>query len=84
MRMYDLIEKKRDGQELSEAEIRWLISGYVAGDIPDYQMSAMLMAIYFRGMNDRETAILKVVADIDTIICHPLTLPGINPKANSP
>lgn len=58
MRMYDLIEKKRDGQELSEAEIRWLISGYVAGDIPDYQMSAMLMAIYFRGMNDRETWIM--------------------------
>lgn len=58
MRMYDLIEKKRNGGELSEAEIRWLISGYVAGDIPDYQMSAMLMAIYFRGMNDRETWIM--------------------------
>lgn len=58
MRMYDLIEKKRNGGELSEAEIRWLISGYVAGDIPDYQMSAMLMAIYFRGMNDSETWIM--------------------------
>lgn len=58
MRMYDLIEKKRDGGELSEAEIRWLISGYVSGDIPDYQMSAMLMAIYFRGMSDRETTVM--------------------------
>lgn len=58
MRMYDLIEKKRNGGELSEAEIRWLISGYVSGDIPDYQMSAMLMAIYFRGMSDQETWIM--------------------------
>ncbi|MFS6555180.1 hypothetical protein VPJ68_06770, partial [Parabacteroides distasonis] len=56
--MYDLIKKKRDGGELSEAEIRWLISGYVAGDIPDYQMSAMLMAIYFRGMSDHETLVM--------------------------
>ncbi len=55
MRMYDLISKKRNGGELSEAEIKFMIEGYVDGSIPDYQMSAMLMAIYFNGMTDAET-----------------------------
>ncbi|MDO4344598.1 MAG: pyrimidine-nucleoside phosphorylase [Eubacteriales bacterium] len=58
MRMYDLIEKKRNGGELSEEEIRWMIGQYVENVIPDYQMSAMLMAIYFRGMTDRETSVM--------------------------
>lgn len=58
MRMYDLIMEKRNGGLLSEEEIRYMIDGYVKGEIPDYQMSAMLMAIYFQGMNDKETAIL--------------------------
>lgn len=56
MRMYDLIEKKRGGQELSEGEIRWMIGGYAKDTIPDYQMAAMLMAICFQGMSDAETA----------------------------
>ncbi len=58
MRMYDLIEKKRNGGELSAEEIRWMLSGYVSGKIPDYQMSAMLMAIFFRGMTDEETSVM--------------------------
>ncbi|MBE5992092.1 MAG: pyrimidine-nucleoside phosphorylase [Paenibacillaceae bacterium] len=58
MRMYDLIAKKRNGETLTEEEIRSMIDGYVMGEIPDYQMSAMLMAIYFKGMSDTETAIL--------------------------
>lgn len=58
MRMYDLIAKKRNGEILTEEEIRAMIEGYVTGEIPDYQMSAMLMAIYLKGMNDEETAIL--------------------------
>lgn len=58
MRMYDIIMKKRNGTILSEDEIRYMIQEYVAGNIPDYQMSAMLMAIYFRGMTDEETTIL--------------------------
>ena len=55
MLMTDLIAKKRDGGELSTEEIRFMIDGYVRGEIADYQMSAMCMAILFRGMSDRET-----------------------------
>jgi len=55
MLMTDLIAKKRDGGELSTEEIYFMIEGYVRGTIADYQMSAMCMAIYFRGMTDRET-----------------------------
>lgn len=55
MRMYDIIEKKKHGLELSREEIFEMIDAYVAGNIPDYQVSALLMAIYFRGMSDRET-----------------------------
>lgn len=60
MRAVDLIHAKRDGQELSEQEIRFLIQGYVAGSIPDYQMSAWAMAVFFRGMTDAETAALTM------------------------
>jgi pyrimidine-nucleoside phosphorylase len=55
MLMSDLILKKRDGGELSTEEIDWMIRGYTDDEIPDYQMSAMCMAIYFIGMTDRET-----------------------------
>lgn len=58
MRMYDLIHKKRDGYELSDEEIKYMVAGYVADQIPDYQMSAMLMAIYFQSMTDREISVL--------------------------
>lgn len=60
MRMYDVIKKKRDGGKLSEAEINWFIDGYVKGKIPDYQASALLMAIYFQGMDLEETAALTM------------------------
>lgn len=60
MRMYDLIVKKREQGELSSDEIHFMIEGYVLGTIPDYQMSAMLMAIFLRGMTDQETAALTL------------------------
>ncbi len=60
MRMYDIIKKKRDGFELTEEEIRFVVQGYTRGEIPDYQMAAFLMAVYFRGMNERETYDLTI------------------------
>jgi pyrimidine-nucleoside phosphorylase/thymidine phosphorylase len=58
MRTVDLIHRKRDGEELSAEEIRHLIDGYTRGDIPDYQISAFLMAVFFAGMTDREVSAL--------------------------
>ena len=55
MRMYDIIQKKRDGFPLENSEIEFLIKGYVNGEIPDYQISALMMAIFFNGMNKEET-----------------------------
>ncbi len=56
MRVYDIIKKKRDGKELSAAEIKYFIEGYAKGEIPDYQAAAFCMAVYFKGMTERETA----------------------------
>ena len=58
MRMVDLIEKKRDGLALTDEEIRFVIDGFTNGSIPDYQMSAFAMAVFFKGMTDHETAVL--------------------------
>ncbi len=58
MRMVDLIEKKRDGGVLSDEEIRFIIDGFTKGEIPDYQMSAWAMAVFYKGMTDHETAVL--------------------------
>lgn len=60
MRMVDIIEKKRDGQALTQAEIKWFVEGYTKGEIPDYQASALCMAIYFQDMNQTERAELTM------------------------
>ncbi|MCM1180089.1 MAG: pyrimidine-nucleoside phosphorylase [Clostridium sp.] len=60
MNTYDLIMKKRDGHVLEEMEIRYLVEGYTKGEIPDYQMAAFLMAVYFKGMNHEETTQLTM------------------------
>lgn len=54
MRMVDLIAKKRDGQSLSKEEVEWIVTGYTNGEIPDYQMSALTMAIFYQDMIDQE------------------------------
>jgi pyrimidine-nucleoside phosphorylase len=64
MRMVDLIETKRDGGELSTAQINWFITQYTQDNIPDYQVSALLMAIYLRGMNRRE------IVDLTLAMAH--------------
>lgn len=69
MRMYDLIEKKRDGKPLTQEEIQYFINGYTTDEIPDYQVSALLMAIYFQDMSADERAMLTsaMVNSGDTI-----------------
>ncbi|MBW7460541.1 pyrimidine-nucleoside phosphorylase, partial [Paenibacillus sepulcri] len=60
MRTVDLIRKKRGGGSLTAGELSFLIEGYCQGDIPDYQMSAWAMAVFFRGMTAEETAELTL------------------------
>lgn len=60
MRMYDIIMKKRNGESLSKEEICFFIEGYTKGEIPDYQVSALMMAVYFQGMNEEETLALTM------------------------
>ena len=60
MLMTELIAKKRDGGALTTGEIEWFVRGYTAGEIPDYQVSALLMAMYFRGLTHEETAALSM------------------------
>lgn len=83
MRAVDLIQKKRDGLELSTQEIEWLISGYANGSIPDYQMSAFAMAVYFKGMSTRGTKDLTMcmVATGDQIDLS--AIPGVKTDKHS-
>jgi len=69
MNAYELIIKKRNGEELSREELSYLVKNYVGGSVPDYQMSAFLMAVYFRGMTERETLFLteEMIASGDTL-----------------
>ncbi|MEG1316700.1 MAG: hypothetical protein RSC86_04915, partial [Oscillospiraceae bacterium] len=69
MNTVELITKKRDGGELSESEIAFLVRGYVEENIPDYQMSSFLMATYFKGMTDAETLYLtrEMIKSGDTL-----------------
>ena len=57
MRMYDIIDKKKKGSELTPKEITYMVEGYVAGKIPDYQVSAFLMAVYYEGMSEKELSV---------------------------
>ena len=69
MNTVELITKKRDGRVLTEAEIEYLVKGYTAGDIPDYQMSAFLMAVYFNGMTKDETvALTQIMRDSGDVV----------------
>jgi pyrimidine-nucleoside phosphorylase len=58
--MVEIIERKRDGEELTSQQIEWFVEAFTSGEVPDYQASALLMAIYFQGMNRRETVELTM------------------------
>jgi len=71
MNQVELISKKRDGKELTEPELEFLVTGYVDGTIPDYQISAFLMAVYFQGMTPAETAtLMRLMRDSGTVLSH--------------
>lgn len=78
-----LIEKKRDGGELSEQEIAFLIKGFTEGSIPDYQMAAFAMAVYFQGMTPQETAALTIEMMLSGETIDPASLPGIKADKHS-
>ena len=78
-----IIEKKRDGAELDSKEIRDFIDGYTKGDIPDYQMSALAMAIYFKGMTPRETADLTLAMMESGKVINPDSISGIKVDKHS-
>lgn len=83
MRFYDLIIKKRDGQELTQEEINFMIKEYCEDRIPDYQMSAMLMAIYFKGMSKREINYLTMAMVNSGKIIDLSSIPGIKVDKHS-
>jgi pyrimidine-nucleoside phosphorylase len=83
MRTVDLIHRKRDGEELSPAEIQYLVDGYTRGDIPDYQISAFLMATFYSGMTDREVSVMteSIVSSGSTVDLS--GIPGIKVDKHS-
>lgn len=83
MRTVDLIHRKRDGEELSPEEIRHLIEGYTRGEIPDYQMSAFLMAVFFSGMADREVSALTESMINSGTLVDLSSIPGIKVDKHS-
>jgi len=83
LRFYDLITKKRDGQELSQEEINFMIKEYCEDRVPDYQMSAMLMAIYFKGMSNSEIKHLTIAMVNSGKIIDLNSIPGIKVDKHS-
>jgi pyrimidine-nucleoside phosphorylase/thymidine phosphorylase len=83
MRTVDLIHRKRDGEELAPEELQYLIEGYTRGDIPDYQISAFLMATFFSGMSDREVSAMTESMMHSGSVVDLSSIPGIKVDKHS-
>lgn len=83
MRAYDILNKKRLGLELATAEIQFLVQGFTAGTIPDYQMAAFAMAVCCRGMSDRETADLTMAMAHSGEVVDLSAIPGVKVDKHS-
>ncbi len=83
MRMYDIIMKKRNGEVLNDKEIKYFIDGYTNGEIPDYQASALMMAIFFSGMNSHETYLLTKCMVESGDVVDLSSIPGIKTDKHS-
>lgn len=83
MRMYDFIVRKRNNGILTQEELEWIIRGYTKGDIPDYQMSALMMAIYFNGMTEEETLNLTMAMAKSGDFLDLSNIPGIKVDKHS-
>src|SRR5919199_6838233 len=83
MRTVDLIHRKRDGEELSPEELRFLVDGYTRGEIPEYQMAAFLMAVFFSSMSDREvSAVTEAMMNSGSVV-DLSSIPGIKVDKHS-
>ncbi len=83
MRAFDVIRDKRDGRRLSDEQIRWVLGGYVAGDVPDYQMAALVMAIYLKGMTAAELSVWTTAMMESGRIMDLSSVPGIKVDKHS-
>ena len=83
MRMYDIISRKKHGEVLTEEEIRFFVEGFTCGELPDYQASALLMAVCLKGMDEHETSVLTDAMLHSGDVADLSSIPGIKVDKHS-